>query len=155
MFAVRMKVEVNGTQIFSNYPADYTLDWDNLRPMTPEARKSFLESPEIITTRIDEYNLPSLLNKLIKSLKKNQVVEMTTTRIDKIHKNFPSQWFDQYKQIKEGDTVKFTLSLYSIANTSYFYKLIAVDKLAYVERLKGKAGDFFKAQNLAKAAKIY
>jgi hypothetical protein len=43
-----------------------------------------------------------------------------------------------------GDTVKFTVSLYSIKNTSYFYKLTALEKLAYIERLKGKAGDFFK-----------
>lgn len=89
-----MKVEVNGNTIYSNYPQDYTLDWDNLRSMTEEQRKSFLENPEIITTRIDEYNLPSLLIKLIKSLKKNQVAEMTTTKVDKIHKNFPSTWFD-------------------------------------------------------------
>lgn len=51
--------------------------------------------------------------------------------------------------------MKFTVSMYSITNTSYFYKLTAVEKLAYVERLKGKAGDFFKQGNLTKASKIY
>jgi hypothetical protein len=36
------------------------------------------------------------------------------------------------------------VSLYDIRNTSYFYKLKVREKLAYVERLKAKAGDFFK-----------
>jgi len=148
---------VNDKTIYSNYPAeaDQNPDYDNLRKMSKEEQKAFLENPEIMTFRIDEYTLPSIVNKLIKSCKKNVKVEMTTTKIDKIHKNFPSKMFDQYKQIKEGDTVKFTVSLYSIKNTSYFYKLTAVEKLAYVERLKGKAGEFFKQQNMAKAAKIY
>lgn len=47
------------------------------------------------------------------------------------------------------------MSLYDCRNTSYFYKLKVQEKLAYVERLKGKAGEFFKQGNLAKAAKIY
>lgn len=81
---------------------------------------------------------------MLKSLKKNSVAVMETTRIDKLHKNFPSPMFDQYKQFKEGDKVRFTVSMYYIKNTSYFYKLSVVDKIAYVERLKGKAGDFFK-----------
>ena len=80
---------------------------------------------------------------------------MTTTCIKRLHKNFPSEWFDQYKQFKEGDVVKFTVTLFSIENTSYFYKLPVAGKLAYVERLKTKAGEFFKVGNFAKAAKIY
>jgi hypothetical protein len=98
----------------------------------------------LITVRIDDYNLPSILIKLIKSLKKNSVAVMETTRIDKIHKNFPSEMFDQYKSIKVGDKVRFTVSLYSIKNTSYFYKLKVIGKIGYVDRLKSKAGDFFK-----------
>lgn len=80
---------------------------------------------------------------------------METTRLDKLHKNFASEMFDQYKCIKAGDQVRFTVSLYSIKNTSYFYKLVMVDKIAYVERLKAKAGEFYKQGNLAKSAKIY
>jgi len=80
---------------------------------------------------------------------------MVTTKIEKLHKNFPSSFLDQYKAFKVGDTVKFTVSLYSVKNTSYFYKLNVLEKLAYAERLKGKAGEFFKQGNLPKAAKIY
>jgi len=93
---LRLKVEVNDKTIYSNYPqeADHNPDWDNLRKMSDEARKEFTANPEILTHRIDEYTLPSILNKLIKSCKKNVKVEMTTTKIDKIHKNFPSAMFD-------------------------------------------------------------
>lgn len=63
---------------------------DDLKQMTEEQRKEFIENEQFITLRIDDYCLPSLLIKLIKSLKKNSVATMTTTRIDKLHKNFAS-----------------------------------------------------------------
>jgi hypothetical protein len=132
---VRLQVDVNDTTIYSNYPADIEAS-DNLKLMTPEQREAFLSDPSLLTVRIDDYTLPSILIKLIKSLKKNSVAVMETTRIDKMHKNFPSEMFDQYKSIKVGDTVRFTVSLYSIKNTSYFYKLKVVGKIAYVDRLK-------------------
>jgi hypothetical protein len=51
--------------------------------------------------------------------------------------------------------VSFTVSLFGIENTSYFYKLTIANKLVYVRRLKETAGKFFKIQNFKKAAKIY
>lgn len=106
--------------------------------------------------RLDNYVLPSILQKFVKSLKKNSVATMTTTRVkDKLHTNFKSEFLDQYTAFKEGDTVTFTISLFGIKNTSYFYKLPIADKLAYVTRLKVTAGEFFKAGNCKKAAKIY
>lgn len=114
-----------------------------------------MQDKTLISHRIDTYTLPSTLQKMIKSMKKNQVAVLTTTRIDKLHTNFPSQWLDQYKAFKEGDTVTFSVSLFGIENTSYFYKLLIADKLAYIRRLKATAGQFFKAQNFKKAAKLY
>jgi hypothetical protein len=64
--------------------------------MNGEQREAFLLDPTLLTLRIDEYNLPSVLIKLIKSMKKNQVAVMETTRLDKLHKNFASPMFDQY-----------------------------------------------------------
>lgn len=132
--------------MYSNYPQENADDGkaDNLKLMSPEEREEFLKDPTLLSLRIDDYTLPSVLIKLIKSLKKNSVAVMETTRLDKLHKNFASEMFDQYKCIKAGDQVRFTVSLYSIKNTSYFYKLVMVDKIAYVERLKAKAGEFYK-----------
>ena len=105
---------------------------------------------------MDRYVLPSLLQKLIKSMKKNSVVTMTTTRVkDKLHSNFVSPWLDQYSVFKDGDTVKFTVSLFGIENTSYFYKNTLADKQTLLLKLKETAGEFFKVGNYRKAAKIY
>lgn len=106
--------------------------------------------------KLDEYKLPSLLNKVFKSMKKNMVVTLMTTRIkDKLHTNFISDFLNQYEAFKEGDTVKFTISLFGIDNTSYFYKHPIAEKLTMLLKLKGIAGEFFKLGNYTKAAKIY
>ena len=124
--------------------------------MTPEERDAFIQDPSLLNVRMDDYILPSLLQKLYKSIKKNQVVEMTTTRVkDKLLTNFKSDFLDQYTAFKDGDTVKFTTTLYGITHTSYFYKYPVKEKLEYCMRLKSRAGDFFKLGNFAKAAKIY
>ena len=49
----------------------------------------------------------------------------------------------------------FTVTLYGIENTSYFYKNPADKKLEILLRIKGNAGEFFKRGNYSKAAKIY
>lgn len=40
--------------------------------------------------------------------------------------------------------MSFTVSLFGIENTSYFYKLTIANKIVYVRRLKETAGKFFK-----------
>ncbi len=100
--------------------------------------------------------MPSILQKLLKSMKKNMVVSMTTTRVkDKLHSNFVSDWLNQYEAFKEGDTVKFTVTLFGIDNTSYFYKNKAAEKLEILLKLKVTAGEFFKLGHYTKAAKVY
>ena len=89
-------------------------------------------------------------------MKKNMVITLTTTRVkDKLHSNFTSDFLNQYEAFAEGDTVKFTISLFSTENTSYFYKHPIAQKLSILLRLKGIAGEFFKKGNYSKAAKIY
>lgn len=81
---------------------------------------------------------------------------MTTTKVtEKLHTNFTSDFLNQYEAFKEGDTVKFTASLFGIENTSYFYKNTVANKLVLLMKLKVTAGEFFKRGTLLKAAKIY
>ena len=62
---------------------------------------------------MDTYTMPSLLQKLFKSMKKNMVVTMVTTKVtDKLHSNFTSDFLNQYEAFKDGDTVKFTATLF-------------------------------------------
>ena len=138
-----MKVEVNGVEICSNYqPGDVQL-LDDLRDMSKEQRKALLEGSSLFTYKINSYTLPSLFNKVIKSLKKNSVVEVTSTNIAKLRSNLKSEWFDQYS-FKDGDTIKFTLTLLDAKHTKYFYRNSAAEKLSAIERLKAIAGEFFK-----------
>lgn len=89
-------------------------------------------------------------------MKKNTVVTMTTTKVtEKLHSNFTSDFLNQYEAFQDGDTVKFTATLFGIENTSYFYKNSAASKLEILMRLKTTAGEFFKRGNQVKAAKIY
>ena len=92
-----MKIEVNGEKIFSNYPQDSEHaieDQEDFKVLTLELRLLHLQDPSLLCLKIDAYRLPSLLNKMIKSMKKNQVAILTTTRIDKLHTNFPSDFLD-------------------------------------------------------------
>ncbi len=50
---LRLKAEVNGVPIFSNYPEQP--DQDNLKLMSVDERAAFLAKPELLTLRIDDY----------------------------------------------------------------------------------------------------
>ena len=93
--------------------------------------------------------------KLIKSLKKHEVCELITDRIDKLLSNFANEYFDQYALFKEGDKVSFLIALAYVSKDEYFYQLKVGEKLAKVQELKAVAGNFFKVGKYAKAAKVY
>jgi hypothetical protein len=58
-------------------------------------------------------------------MKKNDVFEVYTTRVDKLHTNFENESlkFYQYKQIKEGDKIIFRITLLDSTHPIYFYKM--------------------------------
>lgn len=77
---LRMKIQVDDEIKYDNYSENAVAkESDNLKPLTREERLALLEDPTLYKIKLDEYNLPSLLIKLIKSMKKNGVTEMTTT----------------------------------------------------------------------------
>ena len=103
----RMEIQVNDKQILSNYPTkdpimtteeskgeeaiatgqkDYSLyESENLRSIPATERSNYLEKAEgLYTVRLDTYTLPSLIIKVIKSMKKNGVAEIRTTRMEKL-----------------------------------------------------------------------
>jgi hypothetical protein len=150
---VRLKIEVDDEVVFNNYTTNPRTCTD-LKPMSTEERLAVLDDASLYQVKLNSYTLPSILIKLIKSTKKNGCVEMTTTRLEKVKTNFKSDIFNQH-EVKEGQVVKFTVTLVGHETTRYFYKYPVATKLAVVKRLKGIAGDFFKLGNYAKAAKIY
>lgn len=95
---IRLRIELNDKIMFDNYPKDVEpMYGEDLKPMTPEERVAKLSDETLMSYKLDEYKVPSLLTKLIKSMKKNMVVEMTTTCLERIHTNFKSDFFDQYE----------------------------------------------------------
>lgn len=177
---IRLGITVNGQQLISNYPKNQpdmlasTLeegeeskegkpynyeDSENLRDLTADQRKAYLTAAEasLWSLRIDSYSLPSLMIKILKTMKKNGVVEVRTTRVAKMQSNFANEMIglDQHKDFKEGDEIIFQISLLDCSYPRYFYKLLVVQKLEHIQYLKGMATKFFKAGNYKKAADLY
>lgn len=111
---MRLKIEVDAKVIYSNYEAPESVgSSDNLKDMTPDERIKLLEDPSLFSVQLDDYLLPSLLIKQIKSMKKNAVTEMTVrNNIKRMHTNFKSEVFDQYS-VEAGQCVRFTVTLLS------------------------------------------
>ena len=104
---------------------------------------------------LDRYTLPSVLIKVIKSMRKYEISEFITTRVDKLHTNFANHIFDQHQLFKQGDKVSFMLGLAAVSKDEYFYQMFVANKLARINHLKSVAGAFFKLGNYEKAAKLY
>lgn len=96
--------------------------------MDKDGKKEYLEKEDssIFKIRLDSYSLPSLIPKVMKTMKKNGITEITTTRIEKLHSNFVNEeiGLDQFKSFKEGDTVVFRITLLDCTYPSYFYRLL-------------------------------
>ena len=95
-------------------------------------------------------------------MKKNGVIEATTTRIDKLKTNFANEdiGFDQYQEglLNEDDSVQYRVTLLDSSHPMYFYKMQVKEKLEHVLRLKNTATRFFKSNlgnNYKKAADLY
>lgn len=149
-----MKITVNDEVKVNNFPegADpLTL----LYHLTEEQKKEMQQDDKIFEFELDRYNLPSVLIKVIKSMKKYEICEFTTTKIEKLHTNFANHVFDQYQLFKQGDKVSFFIGLATVSKDEYFYQMFVANKLARITHLKSIAGSFFKLGNYAKAAKLY
>ena len=104
---------IDGKEVVNNYPefepkefnevlggedtgADVSYDVggsENVRLLPREKRNEYIKAVEkdLFSIRLDEYTLPSLFIKVIKSMKKNGVVEVRTNRIDKLQTNFANE----------------------------------------------------------------
>ena len=98
---IRLQVIVNNEVKVNNYPekdpiSDEPYDFyesENIKAMTKEEGVEYLQKidGDLFAIKLDEYSLPSLMIKIIKSMKKNGVVEVTTNRLDKLQSNFVNE----------------------------------------------------------------
>ncbi|TNV81229.1 hypothetical protein FGO68_gene13209 [Halteria grandinella] len=152
---VMMKVTVNGEDILNNFPVDHPSPAEYFTSLMEEDKENLQKSEYCFTFHLDTYTLPSPIIKVLKSMKKWEVCEFETTNISKLLSNFANEHFDQYKAFKIGDKVSFIIGLISTSHDVYFYQYTVQQKLDRVNHLKTVAGNFFKAGNFAKAAKLY
>ena len=61
------------------------------------------------------------MNKVIKSLKKHEICEFITDKIEKLRTNFANEYFDQYQLFNAGDKVSFLIALLYVSKDEYFY----------------------------------
>lgn len=109
-----MKVIINDQLKFSNL---------NIKPLIPERKQEFLqvtdevqekvlpENPEILKYKLDEYKLPPMITKGVREMDCEELVELATTRVEKLLPYFkeeeimPADWF------RKGDRVRIFLYL--------------------------------------------
>ena len=118
-----MKLTVNDKVILNNYPTEAEQDPAEWITNLTEEQKNTLEKEDLTLCSLilDKYNIPALLIKFLKSLKKYEVSEFITTKIDRLRTNFQNDYFNQYEFFQEGDKVSFLLTLISKSEDIYFY----------------------------------
>jgi hypothetical protein len=116
--------------VLNSYPEGDPVELVN--NLTEEDKEKIEKDESLVTFKLDNFDMPSLLIKVIKSLKKYDVCEFITNKIDKLRTNFANPQMDQYKLFNEGDQVKFLISLLYVSKDQYFYQFKVAEKLARV-----------------------
>jgi hypothetical protein len=74
-----MRIKVNDIEVLSNYEEGDLLTMYDLKRSTDEEKEAAFNHPAVYKFKLDAYTLPSLLLKVIKSMKKNEVCLFSTT----------------------------------------------------------------------------
>ncbi|CDW79222.1 peptidyl-prolyl cis-trans isomerase fkbp62-like [Stylonychia lemnae] len=158
---LRMRITVNGEVKLNNFSEGDPKELYNQLNMNEEQINELIQDESLYSFTLDKYVLPSVLIKVLKSMKRNEVTELVLrSHFDKLATNFPNQYFNQnelFKDLKEenSDVVQILLCLVDVDKPVYFYQLKVQGKLDRILTLKTTASEFFKAGNFKKAARIY
>lgn len=117
-----MKITVNDEEKISNFPIE--VDPAQVFEGLSDEDRKVLEADEdrkLYTFSFDQYTLPKVIRKVVRSMKKGEICELKTNQVTKLCTNFPNEVFDQYKLFKEGDKVSIHLGLVWISKDEYFY----------------------------------
>jgi len=100
-----LRIQLDEEELYSNFPKElsemkgqdelnFLQTFNDFKEMTTEQREASLDNPALIKQKMDSYEMPSTLTKLVKSIQKNQVVRLTTMDLAKLRTNFASSYFD-------------------------------------------------------------
>jgi len=88
---VRMRITVNGQVVLNNFEDGNPKDLYNHTTLNEEQLKQLVEDETNYTFTLDKYALPSVLIKVIKSMKRNEVCELVMKgQFDRLTSNFPN-----------------------------------------------------------------
>jgi hypothetical protein len=106
---------------------------------------------------LEEYHLPPVLRRVLKTSKQGEVFQIRTSRRGKLLPAFSDPAGIFTREVLEAFTKEVTLTICLIAfeQKDYLFKSLIIDKQARLIFLKGQATAFFKAGNLRKALKLY
>jgi hypothetical protein len=82
LFAVYLRIQLDEEELYSNFPKElselkgqdelnFLQTFHDFRDMTTEQREASLENPTLIKQKMDAYEMPSTLTKLVKAIQKN------------------------------------------------------------------------------------
>ncbi len=106
---------------------------------------------------LEEYYLPTVIRKILKTTKPTEVVQVRSNRRDKIIPYFqdPNGIFSQELLNSFEKEVVFTFCLVAFEQKDYIFKIPQAEKITRLQFLKQIATDFFKMNRLKKALKCY
>ncbi len=109
-----MKFIVNGALRFSNL---------DLKPLVPDRKRVFLMmseeeeskllpvNPPILRYKLDEYRLPPMLTRSLREMDREEIIEIATTRVEKLVSYFAEEQLVNPVWMKKGDRVRIFLHL--------------------------------------------
>ena len=157
-----MKIEVDGELKFTHNNFDQ-LDYTVLRKIRNEEDEEVDEEEPIFPENeferydLEEYTVPSIIRKILKTTKLREVVQVRTTRKDKFVNYFDedSKCFNKEILTSFEKELVITFALVGFQQKDYIFKLLIHEKADRFRFLKAMATKFYKIGNLKKALKIY
>lgn len=140
---VKVRIEVDGVKVYEH------MRFDDLTEIEVGVDSAQYD--------LEEYRLPPIIRKILKTTKLTEVFQVRTKRIDKLKSYFkdPNGVFDADVLSKFKDEVVFTVNLVAFEQKDYLFKLLIHEKFERLTFLKGIATDFFKQSHFNKALKVY
>ena len=86
---MRLKLAVDDKVLYSNFREDVPYEeQDDQKGKNEEEKKAIYADETLLSLRLDDYNVPGLIVKVLKSMKKNEVCEIRTTDLERLKTNF-------------------------------------------------------------------
>jgi len=116
-----MKILVNEKLMFSNI---------DLKPLIPAHKRDFLtisdevqtailpSDPEILKYKLDEFKLPSILTKGLREMDCEELIELDTTRTEKLVSVFSEENLINKDWFKKGDKIRIFLYIINVDRVS-------------------------------------